>query len=549
MRRRLTLIAAVAAALAGPAAGIVHADGDDDDRSPPDPKNRLEAWAPENPGTVKTIKLQYGPYVVQPGSDLSRIDAEVVPADGFVIAAKPSARFQDGSEPSHQELHIHHAHWVKVNPEKEEYASWFFGTGEEETEGGGDDYMKADPRYDSEGLRYGIPLYKGDKLAFVSMLHNKTSQPMTVWLEGEMTLVTGSREEIKNAPEDPSTPYAGTDVHPLKPVLHGRSFNVPRTGGEYVWPRDAAEGDEVVNGRNVKRGVGDIWTAPFDGTIVIGAGHLHPGGRQVVVSNLGSESQPCTDEGDGYAGKTILRVDAYYRDGVFPSEDFQMGITQKGWRAKIKKGDRIAINGIYDAADYAYPDAMSFFGFYADLEDPPAEDEHCQVELLDQPGAPQAQVIGSMPNREWPEEPDPTCEPGTCDSERPEPEPGPRTNVVHIAAFSYAPGNLGTSGQPFGPPVVERGEKLRFVNEDWALGGIRHTATTCKAPCNGPYVSNYPFHDGSFDTGVLGATPLDTYITVRTEPTAEIDTSDLEPGRYTYFCRLHPSMRGSVIVD
>jgi hypothetical protein len=78
------------------------------------------------------------------------------------------------------------------------------------------------------------------------------------------------------------------------------------------------------------------------------------------------------------------------------------------------------------------------------------------------------------------------------------------------------------------------------VNADQEAG-IRHTATTCQWPCNGQYVANYPFPDGAWDSGVMGYDVVDGG---NTNPTASTP-ADLPAGKYSYFCRIHPWMRGA----
>lgn len=538
MPRRLLVLAILVLSVLSLVSTPSVADGDEDP-SPPDPRHRVDAWTPKPAGVRSEIVLQYGPYVVHPGSDLSRVDVEIAPLDGYVIAARPAVRLVDGTEPPDSTVHIHHAHWIVVDHETPGYQRWFFGTGEERTRGGGDEYMKADPRYYSEGLRYGVPVRRGDKLAFVSMLHNKSASPLTLWIEGRFTFVNGARADIKAA--------TGEDFHELTPTLHGTTFQVPRVGGLYTWPRDATGGASG----SIKPGIGHTWTAPFGGTIVIGAGHLHPGGKEVVVSNLGQPDSPCgasfgdDADGDGYAGVTIQRVQAYYKDGIFPSENFQMGITKLGWRAKIRKGDVLAINGTYDTTSYAYPDAMSFFGFFTDASEPPAAGEECRSYLVNDAGAPQSEVVSSIPNRSW-SHAGAVCT--VCDKPGPLPAKGQWTNQIHVGGFAYTPGDIATADLT-GAPWVRKGETIRVVNEDWAAGAVRHSLTSCRAPCNGGYYANYPFHDGTFDTGALGATPVDTYATTQAAPTAAIDTSRLDVGYQAYYCRLHPWMRGGFYVE
>jgi plastocyanin len=511
-----------------------------------DPLGRAEAWLPQDPGTKKWLELDYGPYEIHPGSDFSRIDAEVVGADGFAVGFVPSVVYADGTEASSHDIHIHHAHWTWLDPDAPGYHRWFYGTGEERTQGSINPSAMADPRY-ADGLRYGIALHKSDHLGFISMLHNKTAEALTVYLRVRIEFVYGTYDEIKKA--------EGLDYHNLTPVLLGSTFNVPHTGGEFVYPLDTTKKTigphsnyaNPVESAEVVPGVGQVWTVPWNGTIVIGAGHSHPGAREVALSNLGTKTDPCPDDGDRYPGVTLARSRNITRGGVFPSAEYQMGLTQPGWRVHVRKGDRLAINALYDATNYAYPDAMSYFGMYIDPRDKTTDDEACTVELLNDPNATRDEIAWTVPNQQWPEHhPMATCT--RCDVPGPLPKPGPATNVVHIAGFQYLPGNLGYEGEPLGPPVVQKGETLTFINEDYAEASVRHSVTTCKAPCNGPTTMNYPFHDGVIHSGALGYMWEETYINARPEPYYQLDTSDLAKGYYSYFCQLHAWMRGGFYV-
>ena len=512
-----------------------------------DPLGRAQAWLPQEPGTHKWITLDYGPYVVHPGSDLSRLDAEVVGADGFATGFIPSVVDATTGEPvpSH-EMHVHHAHWFWLDPQREDTHRWIYGTGEERTQGSMIPATKADPRFD-KGLRYGVNLSQGDRLAFLSMLHNKTAQAKVVYLRVQIQYAYGTAAQLKEA--------KGLEFRDLDPILLGTTFNVPRSKGLFTFPLDATE---KTIGRHsnyhnpipkveVVPGVGQVATMPRDGTIVIGVGHSHPGAKEVVVSNLGTESDPCPEDGDRFPGVTAVKSRNITRGDVFPSEEFQMGLTQPEWRMHVRKGDRLVINGVYNSKKYAYPDAMSYFGLYLDSSEKTGKSETCKVELLGRPGASKSKVTWTEPNQKWPEHHAmPTCK--SCNEKGKNPEPGAETNTVHIVGNQYLPGNLGLEGSPLGPPVVKRGDPLTFVNEDYVQGAVRHSVTSCKAPCNGPYTVNFPLHDGSFHSGALGYMWEETYINARQEPYWELDTGNLDKGYHTYYCQLHAWMRGSFYV-
>ena len=93
-------------------------------------------------------------------------------------------------------------------------------------------------------------------------------------------------------------------------------------------------------------------------------------------------------------------------------------------------------------------------------------------------------------------------------------------------------------------PRVKRGTRLTFVNADQVLN-IRHSITTCRWPCNGSYMANYPLADGKWDSDTLGYDLIDGG-----EPNPRASTpKDLKPGPYSYYCRIHPWMRGAFAVE
>jgi plastocyanin len=117
---------------------------------------------------------------------------------------------------------------------------------------------------------------------------------------------------------------------------------------------------------------------------------------------------------------------------------------------------------------------------------------------------------------------------------------GAETHTVTISNFLYKPGDLTLPGADGAPPRIHHGQQLSFVNVDGA-GLIRHTVTTCAWPCNGAYVTNYPKPDGVWDSGTFGIDPLGDGMINQSAQTP----ADLKVGKYAYFCRIHPWMRGA----
>ena len=91
---------------------------------------------------------------------------------------------------------------------------------------------------------------------------------------------------------------------------------------------------------------------------------------------------------------------------------------------------------------------------------------------------------------------------------------------------------------------MRRGRSLTFTNRD-AKDTIFHTVTACKAPCNRTTGIAYPLADGKvdFDSGNLGFGPQG--FTAAANRDTWSTPKGLRAGTYTYFCRVHPFMRGA----
>ena len=130
------------------------------------------------------------------------------------------------------------------------------------------------------------------------------------------------------------------------------------------------------------------------------------------------------------------------------------------------------------------------------------------------------------------------------------------TTGVDIKQFQYKPGDLTSRGRNRCAPTVPQGQSITFTNDDAALSApgnlglgapsqdyldsIFHTVTSCQAPCGRDTGISYPLANGAggYDSGQLGeGTPAVGRLHWSTP-------KDLAPGTYTYFCRIHPFMRG-----
>jgi plastocyanin len=546
--RVLALICACSAILAvALSAGASGQEHESPDEAGDDPvANRGDRYVPEPPGTVKKMRFWYGPYTMPAGWDANRVDLDIPVHNGMIIAIEPELRISpDWQEPSHQVAHIHHAHWFALDPGNEEdnytggNTEWIFGNGDEETRA---DFTQRS-RAQKNGPVYGEYIGLAGPQAMIYMLHNKTAETMTGYVVLDVTFKYGTLEQL-NA--------TGRPHHDVSGVLFGRTFDVPRQrkrdgNRDRSWNTTKDHGDGAIE-----------WTATIDGTMIGTGSHVHPGGYRVLTENMGSEENPCPDDGRGTGGTLLLKSDIINR--VTPlSEDYQTEVTRPSWRAPVHEGDRIRITGYYKNARYAWYTAMTHNGIYIDEQQPPkgrckpylvGKDRKKRVRQKVRGRAGRVRVVRrridpteGVPNRKWGHNHDTFCgvkfgfDP--CEPPFDAPEPGPLASRVTIANFQYYPGGRGAPGDMGKPPTVKQGESLTFVNLD-QQANIRHSVTTCKYPCNGRYVSNYPWADGRWDSGTLGYDPIDG----GTPNPASSTPTDLPVGKYSYFCRIHPFMRG-----
>ena len=564
--------------------GIVTAAAWGDDPQQGDPvAERGDRYQPKPAGRVENLHFYFGPYTVGPGQDANRFDIDIPVRNGYLLAAEPSVRDVDTlKEYVHQHVHIHHAHWFKndIGNLEDNYwdypgfgtHEWVFGNGDEETRADFQPRTDADPN----GPIYGQYVPGTGVGPVIYMIHNKTSAPVTVYITLDITFMHGTPEELNLPGQRP--------VHDIRGMLMGRTFDVPREpDGDGTW--------DTTTGHPKQQPI--EWTSRVDGTIIGTGGHLHPGGKYILVENMGSEERPCKGDGPG-GGVVIFRSDAVWRRATY-SEEFQMTVTDPHWRAPIRKGDRIRLTGYYENKENSWITAMTHEGFYIDDKQAPAPGCGAYGVNVPQPAAastsakPQAGAatakrrsapkrplsarqrmllarkrllarqrtavtkqreaaqrfnpLKGVLSREW-GEPEEICgeqygeEP--CDRPVVDKGRGYEVDTVTIANFLYLPGDMALGGQMGAPARVKKGKSLTFINADQpAL--IRHSVSTCKWPCNGPYVSNYPFHDGVFESGTLGYDPVDGG---SPEPNASTP-KDLAVGKYAYFCRIHPWMRGA----
>ena len=489
---------------------------------------RGDQFAPREAGKVEKLRLWYGPYAVPPGNDYNRFDLNLPVHDGYVLSIEPGLkRVADLSVPTHQEAHIHHAHWLRLDPGNDHdnytygFTQWLWGTGDEETRADARRQTRANPK----GPVYGGKTGPGEVEPVIYMIHNKTSQPLNTWMVLDVVFLHGSEAELEDR--------TGRDHRSPTGVIFGRTFDVFRNRlGDGTW--DTVKDDKE----------GPIeWTSTLNGTILGAGGHLHPGGISVTLENLGSEARPCPrTRGSFYGGTALFRSEQVNRHTPL-SEDYQMTISRPQWRAPIRAGDRLRINGKYENKRHAWYAAMSHVGLFVDEQQKPRKG--CAPYAVGPKRKKKnVNLLRGTLNRRWDKNhQNNACGKRwgrPCNRKEPDRGQGMETDLVTIQGFAYTPGDRNLAGEMGAPPRIKQGSSLTFMNTDQQLA-IRHSVTTCRWPCNGPYVTNYPLADGRWDSGTLGFDLVDGGSPT---PTASTPT-DLKAGRYAYFCRIHPWMRGA----
>jgi plastocyanin len=452
---------------------------------------------------VKRIRVRYGPFSIGPGQNPNIYDPNVKAPDlppGFITRFQPNLELEDGTIPPANQVHLHHGVWLVNNEPR-----WFADA---------EKSVFAPP--DGFGWRVG----PDDTWVLNHMLHNLYPGIAKAYLTWDIDFV----------PEDSATGRKMKEINTLWADVRGNEtypvFDTPfEAGGDgrYVYPDDQPPREARAYPKNYNK-----ISVPADGTLVLAVGHLHPGGLDNTLSLT-------------RAGKTtqIHRGESTYFDPKGPvSWDMAMGVTKPNWRVAVEKGDVLSLTSTYDTKSGAWFESMGLavIGFapgdtsglnpFTQELDTGTRLTHDRLEenlnsggaatsLPDASTLPDGQEFGIWDGR-----------------------------AVEIDNFVYRPGNIGTKGPAGNPPTIAQGQRLSFVSLD-AARNIPHTITACKKPCTGAAGHGFPLVDTApaFDSGQLGFGV--SGITAQENRASWSTPAGLTTGTYTYFCRIHPFMRGA----
>jgi hypothetical protein len=527
----------------------------------------------------RRLRFTYGPIVVTPGNNAQLVGPVTIekPAeDGYMTRFRPDLVRADGVAPPVDEVHLHHATWLSVLRHGSTHP--FIAAGEEKT--------IAEPR-----PPYGYLVGATDTWQLNYMLHNATPRAETLWIVYDVDFTPKAAAERRGV--IPTVPL-WLDVmldsdRPTYPVFNtqlGFGSRDPRTGRrECAFPRETcADFDpfgkpQPGNGRGWDRPV----TPDVAGTVVGAAGHVHPGG-------LRTELSVARGDGAGERARRIFDSDALYWDPNGPvSWDMSMTTAKPGWKVQIRPGDRLRMNAVYETERASWYEGMGIMMLWVAPGDRSGVDPFATERVRERRrvrvrarvrvrrrvamrGGGRARRVWRTSRgwrtrhvwrERWVTRPAPIDTKGRVThghlaeashhgggSSRPLRAPdGAQTTDIGIGNFRYSAGDLSTLDRD-GIPLVRYGGRLSFYNFD-AAAGIWHTITTCRPPCNGTVGISYPLaDDGSrLDSLELGFAPswgLGQPAANRGDYTIEPAKVKLQPGTVaTYYCRVHPFMRGA----
>jgi hypothetical protein len=334
------------------------------------------------------------------------------------------------------------------------------------------------------------------------------------------------------------------------------------------------------------------------GTLIVAGGHLHPGGLrdEVAIVRDGVE-------------KTVFLSDALYWDWDEPEKvggapwswNFSMTGTPPDWRVDVKPGDKLRINAVVDADDASWYEGMGIVMAWVATEGTHGEPtvdvfddaveldrgiatsamvpegpydgktgwrpHDCEMDLVGADGVKRLCMRGG-PTHEHLEESSNFsggsrgCDDGRC-PDLPDVD-GEVTNEIVSAGFTYGTADMGAISA-LGIPLLKKGEPARFWNYD-TVARIWHTYTRCAYPCTGATDMAYPIADGGtgsaedhmdFDSAEIGygtfVEPANGQIPNSSGKSPDQIARDglfweftpTEEGVYTFYCRIHHSMRGA----
>ena len=480
---------------------------------------------------AKRLTYRIGPFRIKPGqNDIGFAPIVERPqVDGWITRMRPDLVLPDGRVPPVDVIHLHHGVWLNLGRRDSTsgFPERFLAAGEEKT-------IVRFPKPFAYRYR------RSEGWLLNHMIHNLTPVPTQLYMVYEIDFIPdGSRAARGLRPVRPIwMDVENGSAYPVFDVRKGSG-----RGGRYTYPNDAANPYGAGPTQNE-------WVVDRPGVLVGTAGHLHPGGlhTDLWLRRAGASIRPArcgkkataakrrrcrknAPVGSGNKAHLARSKAKYYEPAGAVSWDVSMTDTPKNWRVKLRKGDVLSTSATYDSRRAAWWESMGIMvAWMADS----GRGQNPFKQRVRFPGRP---THGHLPENDN-HGGDATGMPDP----RTLPDGTPNPGNVNIVDFKYQLGDL-SLGAPGGlPPVLGPGQSLNFQSGLDNAKAIYHSITSCKAPCNRSTGIAYPIADGEvqFESGTLG-----TAVPPATGALQWKTPDNLDPGTYTYFCRIHPFMRGA----
>lgn len=452
---------------------------------------------------MQHLRFSYGPLYAAPGQNLILVGPAAIlgpPIDGYITSIRPNIVDENGVTPPVEQVHMHHAVFLNLSrrdvTRPDLPGERMFAFAEEKTTF-------------RLPAGYGYPYKATDQFAINYMLHNETPQGHAIYITYELDFVPAIAPQAASmqAARPLWLDVQNGSAYPVFDVHRGSGGASGRTTYPLDGPSPYGKGPRL-----------NEWTVDRDGVLLATAGHVHPGGLQTDLDLLR----------DGRRAHLFTSVAEYFDPQGPVSWDMAMTITPEDWHVQVRKGDVLRVSATYDTTRASWFESMGIMLVYM------ADGQGGR-----DPFGTAVPTTGGVTHGELKE----ATNFGGAPTGRPDPAtlPDGQTviNGVAIVNFAYLPGDQ--AGSP-APPAIAPGGSLTFGNFD-SPSSILHTITSCRSPCNGTTGVSYPLADGTFDSGDLGYGP--TGFTAAKNDGQWSTPKSLPPGTYTYFCRIHPFMRGS----
>ena len=517
------------------------------------------------PGACQRMRFSFGPILVKPGQNdvlINPVTIEKPAADGYITRFRPNLVRADGTVPPVEQVHLHHGTWLSYP----DYGSGpFFASGEEKT-------VAPFPR------GFGMPVQASDTWLMLYMVHSAVAEPMEAYIIYDVDFIPKAQgDELGIKPAYP----LWLDVRPSGYPVFNTQRQFGGKDGRCTWPKEKCAawnswGEKEVGQGEKGNGIGEDWefpaegedfgrAGPFTGGTIIGmGGHLHPGGIQNEIDLVRKGKAKRI-----YTGKALYWKNQKRGGGPKDSWNFSMPVVGNPfWGVRVRPGDKLRSNVTYDTKLQSTYENM---GIAVSLLVPDDENGKPQAAGVNpfrvkSSGAKNCYRKDGIRHSGIQASPPVLCKRGVVThgqlventnrggpSGEWEATSSGESNEVAVADFLYVPGDLSTRTS-MGIPTVPLGGNLRFTNLEG--GSIWHTITSCKFPCLGQTGAAFPIANGKtskkrkldFDSSELG------YGTPAIGPAKQtanysIDVTKEEgykPGEVvTYFCRIHPFMRGA----